>query len=257
MSRAAIVGVLAVGVACSEPARSSESRTVVSVAAASSLTEAFSALETAYETAHPRTDVRLSFAGSQVLRLQVEQGAPFDVFASANEGHVRALAESGTVVDARPFAANRLVIIVSSNAAGTVSSFEDLPQAARIVVGTPEVPVGQYTRRLFHNAENAVGARFVAAVRANIVSMESNVRLVRAKVELGEADAAIVYGTDAVVSGVRTVSVPDHLNVRAQYWLARVPRKTDARPARRFVEWVRSAAGRTILERFGFDTSEP
>lgn len=225
-------------------------RTPVAVFAASSLTEAFEALEVEFEAAHPELDVQLTFAGSQVLRLQIEQGAAADVFASANAGHMDALAEAGRVSTPQTFAGNRLVVIVPEGDTA-LSRFEDLPQASRIVVGTKDVPVGRYTRAMLER----VGASFSAAVLAKVVSEESNVRLVRAKVELGEADAAIVYRTD-VTERVRTIDVPATYHVPIHYPIAVVRDAAQPDAAAAFVTYVRSPAGGAVLRRHGFDTAE-
>ncbi len=231
----------------------------LTVFAASSLTEAFEALAAPFEAAHPGVDVRPTFAGSQTLRLQIEEGAPADVFASANQTHMDALLAAGLVRDAAPFAENGLVVIVPAADPSAIATFEDLPRAARIVLGADNVPVGQYARQLIDSAGVRYGADFAAQVRANVVSEEANVRLVRAKVELGEADAAIVYRTDAVgVPGVRVVPVPAELDVRARYPIATVSASAHPELAAQFVAFVRSAEGRAVLVARGFEApSEP
>ncbi len=199
-----------------DSARDQPGRVALTVLAASSLTEAFQDLERDFEAAHPNVDVQLTFAGSQVLRLQIQQGAKVDVFASANESHMQALVATGHLAAPRVFAQNELVLIVPpSNPAG-IHTFADLGTASRIVIGSSNVPVGIYTRQVFERAASALGDAFVARVRQQVVSEENNVRLVRAKVELGEADAAVVYRTDAAASDrVRVVSIPATFNVRA------------------------------------------
>ncbi|MCB9537634.1 MAG: molybdate ABC transporter substrate-binding protein [Myxococcales bacterium] len=228
-------------------------RVTLQVFAASSLTEAFGELERSFEAAHPGVDVRLTFAGSQVLRLQIEQGAAADVFASANPEHLQALRAEGHVAPPVDFATNELVVVVPLDDPAGVRSFADLPNARRLVIGAEAVPVGRYTRRLLDRAAETLGADFVAAVRARVVSVEHNVRLVRAKVELGEADAAIVYRTDAAATErVRVVEIPPALNVRARYPIAVTTRAAAPETAARFVAFVRSPAGRGALERHGF-----
>lgn len=234
-------------------------KTELAVFAASSLTEAFQALERGFEAAHPDVDVALTFAGSQVLRLQLEQGARADIFASANEAHMQALVDADLVAGSQVFAHNELVIIVPADRASPVhspvQSVADLPEATRLVIGSSHVPVGVYTRQLFANMRARLGDDFVDRVQQRVVSEESNVRLVRAKVELGEADAAIVYRTDATSSErVRLVAIPDELNVRARYLIG--PLAASARPenAARFIIYVRSEEGRRILEQHGFVT---
>lgn len=225
------------------------------VYAASSLTEAFRELETTFEAAHPGADVALTFAGSQVLRIQIEQGAPADVFASANPEHLLALVDGDLVREGHTFASNQLVVIVPSDDPAGIDSFDDLPRARRLVLGTPDVPVGRYARQVLAAADSLVGPGFQAAVLQSLVSEESNVRLARAKVELGEADAAIVYLTDAAGSErVRTVPIPEELNVRAEYLIGAVERGLPSPLAAAWIDLVRSAEGRAVLERHGFGT---
>lgn len=232
--------------------------TRLTVFAASSLTEAFRDVAEAFERAHPGVEVETSFAGSQVLRLQLEQGAEADVFASANEGHMDALVEAGVVDASAPFAGNRLVVITPRDDPAGIATFADLGRAERLVIGADTVPVGVYTRRLLERARGTLGDGFVDAVRASVASEESNVRLVRAKVALGEADAAIVYRTDARASDrVRVVEVPDALAVRARYVVGPVTRAARPEGARAFVAFVRSPEGRAILERHGFEAPAP
>ena len=220
------------------------------VFAASSLTEAFQELERGFEREHPEVDVRLTFAGSQVLRLQIEQGAAADVFASANEDHMRALVAAGRVAEPRRFAMNELVVIVPRDNPAKIARFADLARASRLVIGADTVPVGVYTQRMLSGG--GLDPAFVRAVRQKVVSKESNVRLVRAKVALGEADAAIVYRTDGVASEeVRVVPLPEAVNVRASYWIGPL---TEARgeSAARFVAYTLSAEGQRVLARHGF-----
>jgi molybdate transport system substrate-binding protein len=229
----------------------------LAVLAASSLTEAFQDLERGFESDHPNVDVKLTFAGSQVLRLQIEQGATVDVFASANESHMQSLVASGHIAAPRLFARNELVVIVPpSNPAG-IDAFADLGKASRIVIGTDSVPVGIYTRQVLDRATGELGDEFVAGVRRHVVSEENNVRLVRAKVEMGEAEAAVVYRTDAASSDrVRVVSIPSALNVRASYPIGTGVRAPHRREAEEFVAFVISATGREMLRRRGFVTEE-
>ena len=227
---------------------SSADSDTVSVFAASSLTEAFEALEPGFEAAHPGTDLQLTFSGSQVLRLQIEQGAAADVFASADPEHVEALVSAGRIARAQPFALNHLVVVVPPGNPAAVARVEDLLNASRIVVGTPEVPVGRYTAAMLER----VGQEFSQRVRAKVVSEESNVRLVRAKVELGEADAAVVYRTD-VNERVHAVEVPPEYDVPAHYVLGVLEGARHAPAANAFAAYVLSPEGRAALSRHGFD----
>lgn len=249
----ALLALLCALVGCRGAASEDPARVTLHVFAASSLTEAFGELERSFEAAHPTVDLRLTFAGSQVLRLQLEQGAAADVFASANPEHLQALRAGGLVEPPVDFATNELVVVTPLDDPAGVRAFADLPRARRLVIGAEAVPVGRYTRQLLDGAAPTLGADFVAAVRARVVSVENNVRLVRAKVELGEADAAIVYRTDAAATDrVRVVEIPEALNVRARYPIAVTTRAAAPEAAARFVAFVRGPAGRAALERHGF-----
>lgn len=223
------------------------------VYAASSLAESFGAMEQAFEAAHPETDVVLALAGSQVLRLQIEQGAPADVFASADPAHMRALEEHGRVRDGHIFAHNQLVLIVPPGNPARIASFRDLPRASRLVLGTENVPVGSYARRALRRAEAAGEGGFAASVLARVASEESNVRQVRAKVELGEADAAIVYRSDTMAADrVRTIEIPPALNVSADYSIGIVEGSVNPDLAEAWLAFVLSREGRLLLARHGF-----
>ncbi|MEM7434571.1 MAG: molybdate ABC transporter substrate-binding protein [Myxococcota bacterium] len=229
----------------------------IRVFAASSLTEGFAELAQAFEATHPGNKVALQFAGSQSLRLQIEQGAPADVFASANEAHVRELVRAGTVVAPSAFATNRLAIVVPTDNPAAVKTFDDLPSAKRIVVGTEQVPVGAYTRTMLRNAEARLGPDLSAVLSRHIVSEEPNARLVRAKVELGEADAAIVYETDArSAMHARTIDIPADVNVDATYFIGAVAGAERREGAEAWIRFVQSDQGQQILRQHGFRRSE-
>lgn len=233
-----------------------EARTVT-VFAASSLTEAFRDIEKAFEGLHPGAEVRTSFAGSQVLRLQIQQGAGADIFASANLVHVKALVDDGLLGDAGVFALNEMVVIVPIDQAQRFASFDDLTRAKGIVIGASTVPAGVYARAVLDRASAVRGSAFSDSVLSNLVSEEVNVRLVRAKVELGEVDAAMVYRTDALASTrVAVVPVPPEFNIEAQYSIGRVVDSEAPELAESFLAFVRSSSGKAILERHGFEIPE-
>ncbi|MFZ1865095.1 MAG: molybdate ABC transporter substrate-binding protein [Polyangiales bacterium] len=223
------------------------------VFAASSLTEAFQELEGAFEGANEDAEVSLAFGGSQVLRLQIEQGAPADVFASADESHMDALVRMGRVQASKVFAHSELAVIVPLDNPAKIESFADLPRAHRLVLGVPTVPVGRYSRELLQRASESFGPDFTSQVLAHVVSEESNVRLVRAKVELGEADAAIVYRTDVTPSSrIRVVPIPAVLNVRTDYFIGIVQESPHMELARRWIAYLQSEEGQHILAKHGF-----
>jgi len=246
------------GGACETAAPVSKSRGHVEIVvfAAASLREVFGEITKAFESDDPEVHVALQLAGSQELRTQIENGAEADVFASADRKHMVALHEAKLVGEAKTFARNEPVVIVpAANPAG-LARFEDLVKAERIVVGTPEVPIGNYTNQILANAATRLGESFVKAVEMSIASRELNVRQILAKVSLGEADAGFVYRTDALEGGdrVHTIEIPPDLNVIAEYPIAPLARSRHAALARRWIDLVLSERGRVILTRAGFRT---
>lgn len=248
MRRAAIVLSLLVTACSSASARPDE----LTVFAASSLTDALGELEPGFEE-EARVGATTSFAGSHVLRAQIERGAPADVFVSADESHTEALVDAGLLVDVQTLAHNELVLIVPRENPAGIASFADLPRARRVVIGVPEVPVGRHTRTLLARAAASLGEQWRSDVLASVVSEESNARLVRAKVELGEADAAIVYRTDAS-DRVRSIEIDDELNVRADYTVGIVAASPRRALAQRWIDYARSDDGRRVLALHGFET---
>jgi molybdate transport system substrate-binding protein len=224
------------------------------VFAASSLRDAFEELGRRFEAARSGAKVVFNFAGSQELRTQLEHGAAADVIASADEPQLRVLVASGLAGEARIFARNEPVIVVPRGNPARIGSLRDLPRAERIVLGVPAVPIGAYAGRILESAARLYGAGFRRSVEARVVSRELNVRQVLAKVRLGEADAAIVYRTDVLAAGqsVAAISIPQEVNVIAEYPIAVLRGSRDPGLAGAFVEFVVSPAGRAVLTRFGF-----
>lgn len=225
----------------------------IRVLAAASLTDAFGSLAQTFERSHDRR-VELSFAGSQVLRLQIEQGAVADVFASADARHVQALVSAGLADAPSIFARNELVLIVPADAEVPPNAVAGLVRARRLVVGGESVPAGRYARLLLAEAEKTQIAD-VDAIRNHIVSEENNVRLVRSKVELGEADAALVYRSDAVTSKqVLALPFEPPLRVRADYHHVRLTESSDPDAARTWMDFVESRSGLQVLREHGFSS---
>ena len=232
------------------------SAATIRVFAAASLTEAFGEIADLYRKENPGVDVELNTAGSQVLRTQIEQGAPADVFASADRVHMDALRTAGLVSKDVPFARNRLVV-VTPRKDPKVKRLSDLARPGiRIVVANANVPVGRYTSQMLGKMNKAglYGDDFQRRFTANVLSQETNVRAVLSKVALDEVDAGVVYVTDAATAGdkVTVLDIPDRLNVVAEYPIA-VVKSSEARAAAdRFVELVLGEPGQAILARHGF-----
>jgi molybdate transport system substrate-binding protein len=232
----------------------------VVVFAAASLREAFTGMAGPFKQAHPGVEVTFNFAGTQELRAQVEQGAPVDVFASADQKHMGELVKASRVVRPVVFARNEPVVVVAKESQGTIKTFADLRLAERVVVGAPEVPIGRYTLRILDlAAAGAMGLEFKQQVEHHIVSRELNVRQVLAKVTLGEAQAGIVYRTDARAAAgkVGVVSIPPEMNVIAEYPIAAIAGGPHPQLAREWVAFVMSDAGQRLLRDAGFLAPAP
>ncbi len=150
--------VVMVGVGCRRGAESPASPREVTIFAAASLREVCEAIDARFEAAHPGVRVRLNLAGSQELRLQIEQGARADLFASADAKNMTALAEKELVAPARTFAHNEPVVVVGAGTVPRVTAFSDLPDVGRLVIGTPEVPIGRYTVQILERANRRFGS---------------------------------------------------------------------------------------------------
>jgi molybdate transport system substrate-binding protein len=224
------------------------------VFAAASLREAFTAIGQDFERAHQGVKITFNFAGTQELRTQLEHGAAADVFASADQKHMAELLRARRVTDPAVFARNEPVVVVAKPKAAALRTFADLPAAGRIVVGADEVPIGRYTRQILERAAQRLGADFRARVDARVVSRELNVRQVLAKVSLDEADAGIVYRTDAATAAdrVTVVSIPEDINVIAEYPIAAVAGAAHPALARAWLELVLGPGGQQVLARAGF-----
>ena len=229
-------------------------RRELTVFAATSLRDPFGKLAEAFERSHPGVQVRFNFAGSQELRRQMEQGAPADVFASADLRQFDSARGGGLVGAPRIFTTNEPVIVVPRANPARVTSLADLPRVNRVVLGTPEVPIGTYTREILDKANARYGGDFRARVEARVVSLELNVRQVLTKVLLGEAEAGIVYRTDARAAkdAVQVVDIPPELNVVAEYPIAGTLRAPSPDLAKEWVDLLVSPSGQATLADFGF-----
>jgi molybdate transport system substrate-binding protein len=232
----------------------------LTVMAAASLTEAFQELAGQFEAQNPGVELTFNFAGSQQLAQQIAEGAPADIFASANQKQMQAAVDAGRVdaADIQNFAHNRLVAIYPEDNPAGLDGLEDLARPAlKLVLAAKEVPVGQYSLDFLEKAsqEPSLGLSFQQATLQNIVSYEENVRAVLNKVALGEADAGIVYTSD--VSGeaagkIGQIMIPDELNVIASYPIAALKDSQHISQAQAFVDFVVSPTGQGILAKYGF-----
>lgn len=232
----------------------------INVFAAASLTDAFGVIGEQFSAAHPGVQVVFNFAGSNQLATQIGEGAPADVFASANRTQMTAAIESGRIVSGtqQTFARNRLVVVTPGDNPAGLTTLQDLATPGiKIVFAAQEVPVGQYALDFLDkaDADGSLGAGYKDAVIANVVSYEENVRSVLTKVALGEADAGIVYTSDVVASAegeVMQIDIPDSLNTIATYPIAVLSDSAHAETAQAFVDAVLASEGQQVLADFGF-----
>jgi molybdate transport system substrate-binding protein len=211
----------------------------LSIYAASSLTEAFQAID---------PDATFSFAGSDDLATQIKEGAPADVYAAASPKYPDELFEAGLVDKPEVFATNRLVLIVPKSNPASIESVADLRRkGVKLVIGAEGVPIGDYTRKVLENM-------VATDVLTNVVSEEDDVKGVVGKVSLGEADAGFVYATDVkpVADKVRAIGLPASAQARVEYEIAVVKSAEHHDEAHAFVDRVLGEAGRRALSRAGF-----
>jgi molybdate transport system substrate-binding protein len=229
----------------------------LTIYAAASLKGALDKAKAAWETAYPGSKLTISTDSSAAIETQIEQGAPADVFLSADTANPKKLVDKGLAAGAAVnFAGNNLTVIVpTANPAGIKTPVDLAKPGVKVIAAGNAVPITKYATQLVANLakESGYSSDFVSAYTANIASKEDNVKAVVAKIELGEGDAGIVYVTDARASTkVKTIDVPDSANVPATY--AGVVVKASANPSsgQAFLDWFAGADGQKILAGFGF-----
>lgn len=231
----------------------------LTVFAASSLTDAFNEIGTELQKANPGLKLTFNFAASTALRTQIEQGARADVYASADQVQMDNAKKAG-VIDGQDqvFVKNKLVVIYPSANPAKIAAVQDLAKPGlKLVLTDKNVPIGAYARAALEKMSAAprFGTDFSQKVLANLKSEEANVRAVVTKVQLGEADAGIVYASDvtpAVSRDVTAILIPDQFNTIATYPIALVKDGGNKAAAQGFIAFVRSAKGQQILKKWNF-----
>jgi molybdate transport system substrate-binding protein len=235
----------------------------LTVFTAASLTGAFGEIGEMYEN-ETGIHVAFNFDGSQALRTQLENGAYADIFASANIKQMNALRESGLVNNSSVaiFTRNKLSLIVPKDNPANIRNLTDLARpGVKIVMGTKDVPVGDYALQIIAKLGNdsAYGPDYETDVLANVISQETNVNYVVTKVALGEADAGFAYVSDVtqdMISKIDKIVIPDEYNIIAEYPLGMLMESKYPGESLVFMDLVMSDEGRAVLEKYGFDPVE-
>ena len=218
----------------------------LTVFAAASLTDTFGQLGQDFMADHPEVDVRFNFAGSSALATQINQGAPADVFASANEKQMSVVTDAGKADGAaQPFAENTLVIAVPAGNPAGITGLEDFTNPdLTLATCAPEVPCGAAAQTVFE----------AAGITPSVDTLEEDVRAALTKVELGEVDAALVYTTDAGSAGdaVQTIEFPQAQAAVNVYPIVALNDAANPDAAQAFIDLVLSKTGQDVLRQAGF-----
>jgi len=219
----------------------------ITVSAATSLTGAFTQIAEAFQEANPDAKVTFNFGSSSTLEAQIEQGAPADGFAPADEANMQKLQDKD-LVSGTPevFARNRLIIVTKPGNPMNVQSLADLANAGTIALCGVDVPCGKYAAEALQNA--------AVTIPESSITRGVDVAATLGSVTNGDANAAIVYVTDAksAVSDVATVEIPTEQNVIATYPIAGLKASGEQDTVQAFIEFVLSAEGQSTLRSFGF-----
>jgi molybdate transport system substrate-binding protein len=230
----------------------------LTVLAASSLTDAFGELAGTFEGRNSGTEVRLSFESSSTLLIQIQQGGPADVFASAAQEEMNTAVEDGLVAgEPEIFVRNREVVMVPKDNPANIGSMRDLAKPGiKLVLAEDGVPAADYALKILDRANAEYGSNFEQDVLSNVVSREADVRASVSRVALGDADATFGYASDYtpdIRDQVRVIQIPENLNIIATYPIATLKDARSPELAQEWVDLVVSDEGQRVLERWGFE----
>ncbi|NTV27319.1 MAG: molybdate ABC transporter substrate-binding protein [Methanothrix sp.] len=255
-----LLALIAVLVLASSAGLAEESKELT-VFTAASLTGAFGEIGQMYKN-ETNINVVFNFDGSQALRTQIENGAHADVFASANKKQMNSLKNGGLMNNSSVviFTKNKLSLIVPKDNPAKIGNLSDLAKPGlKIVMGTKDVPVGDYALQIISKLGNdsAYGPDYKTKVLANIISQETNVNYVVTKVALGEADVGFAYVSDVtenLASRIDMINIPDEYNVIAEYPIGSLKDTRYPTQSQDFINLVISEQGKSILEKYGFSS---
>jgi molybdate transport system substrate-binding protein len=228
------------------------------VSAAASLKDAFIEAGKKFEKDHPQTKISFNFSSSNQLASQIEQGAPVDIFASADMLHIEKLVKNNLVVEKSTMAQNKLTVIVSKTTKMKIDSLADLStKGLRLIMASKQIPVAIYTHQFLKKVDQTgtYGVDYSSRVLENTVSEEPDVRMVAMKVALGEGDMGIVYVSDVtrdIKIKVKEIAIADPLNIVAEYGISIIKGTSHPESAREFYNLLLSPEGQEILIKNGF-----
>jgi molybdate transport system substrate-binding protein len=238
---------------------SNKPKDVVVVYAGASLTEPFQAIEKAFEAQNAAIDIQINFATGQQQLQQMENGAVVDVFAAAKEQQMLDAIASGfvPVSSQQTFAKNRIIVITPSHNPGNIQSLNDLANSGiKLIVGTDQTAVGQYTNVFLDkiNGTNGFAEDYKESVLHNVISYETDVKAVLTKIILGEGDVGIVFVSDYVLNKNKLLSVdiPEAFNELINYTIAITNNGNSNTDANLFLDFVLSSDGQEIIKEYGF-----
>ena len=254
-----IIGVMLAALLLAASAGYGQEPKELTVFTAASLTGAFGEIGQMYKN-ETNISVAFNFDGSQALRTQMENGAYADVFVSANQKQMTAIKNDGLMNNSSVviFTKNKLSLIVPKGNPARIINLSDLAKPGlKIVMGTKDVPVGDYALQIISKLGNdsAYGPDYKTKVLANVISQETNVNYVVTKVALGEADAGFAYVSDItknLTSKVDKIDIPDEYNVIAQYPMGILLESKYPVQSQEFMSLVMSDKGKAVLEKYGF-----
>ncbi len=255
-----IIATIAVVVLATSAGLCAEQPKELTVFTAASLTGAFTEIGQMYKN-ETNISVVFNFDGSQVLRTQMENGAYADIFVSANTKQMNLLKNERFMNNSSitVFTKTKPVIIVPKDNPAKIQNISDLAKPGlKIVIGTKDVPIGDYTLQILAKLANdsAFGPEFKKKVMANVVSNETNVNYITSKVALGEADAGVAYNSDItkdLASKITKIQIPDKYNVIASYPMGILGQSKYIAQAEEFIALVKSDKGAAVLEKYGFE----
>lgn len=218
----------------------------VTVLAAASLTEAFNTLSKQFEAAHPGVNVKLSYGASSALALQITQGAPVDVFASASTKNMKQVTDAKLADSPTNFVKNVMEIAVPPSNPANITGVADLAKGGvKVALCQAQVPCGATAEKVFSNAK----------ITVKPVTLEADVKSTLAKVESDEVDAGVVYVTDVRSAGskVKGIPIPSDVNASTEYPIAALTKARNPSAAKAFVDYILSPAGQSVLSSDGFE----